>query len=411
MKTIVLNSLIIVLICASCTSKDSYGKLDLSIEEIPTFSEKGGEPNLSISSVGEVLLSWVEYKNDSTDVLKFSRLENNTWSRPQVISEGSDWFVNWADFPSLNSYKNSNKFLAAHWLQKSSDGVYDYDVRIAQSSDAGKSWKPSFILHNDKVAAEHGFVSMLPLSNERMLAVWLDGRETKSVLSENHHNHNGPMTLRTAEFDIDGNLYNENELDDKVCDCCQTDITLTDKGPLIVYRDRSDEEFRDISYVRKINGNWSEPKLIYRDNWKIAGCPVNGPAIDAIQETAVVAWYTMKNDTPKIQVSFSFNSGDTFEKPIEISSSNSLGRIDVILFDDETAGVSWVDNDEESAEIKFTIIDRTGEIKNEYLISETEASRSSGFPRLVKLKNKLIFAWTHIEDEKTLIKSAIASLE
>ena len=50
------------------------------------------------------------------------------------------------------------------------------------------------------------------------------------------------MTLRYASFDGEGNKIEESLLDDKVCDCCQTDAAMTSKGPIIVYRNRSDEE-------------------------------------------------------------------------------------------------------------------------------------------------------------------------
>ena len=408
--------LFIALAIFSYSCSHSKNDLKVSINEISTFSENGGEPNLCVSTNGEVFMSWIEYKNDSTDILMFSRLDNNEWSEPNIIAEGSNWFVNWADFPSIKSYKNSDQYLAAHWLQKSDVGVYDYDVRISQSTNAGKTWKSSFILHNDNIAAEHGFVSMLPISDEKILAVWLDGRKTKSQLTQHQHSHgnghsHGPMTLRTAEFDIEGNIYQEMELDDKVCDCCQTDIALTDDGPIVVYRDRSDTEIRDISYVRKVNHTWSKPKSIANDNWNIAGCPVNGPAIDAKGKVIAVAWYTIDEDISKVKVCFSFNSGASFEKPIEISKNNPLGRLDILLLDDNSAGVSWIEEEDNQALIKFRIVNSSGFLSNDHIISKTSPDRSSGFPRMVQTQDQMVFAWTHSTDETKSVKAAIVELD
>ena len=70
--------------------------------------------------------------------------------------------------------------MAAHWLQKSDLGTYDYDVHMAMSSNGGTDWKEPFIVHNDGIAAEHGFASMLPMANGQNFITWLDGRYTKT---------------------------------------------------------------------------------------------------------------------------------------------------------------------------------------------------------------------------------------
>ena len=172
-----------------------------SITEIPTASKNGGEPNLFVSETDQIYLSWIEYLNDSTNALRFSILEKEEWSAPKTVATGSNWFVNWADFPSLCSYKDNGKSLAAHWLQKSAAGTYDYDVKISQSFDGGLSWTPPFTPHQDGIPAEHGFVSLLPLSHDNIFATWLDGRNTKGHgHGEGGHHHHGSMTLRAAVF-------------------------------------------------------------------------------------------------------------------------------------------------------------------------------------------------------------------
>ena len=88
-----------------------------------------------------------------------------------LISEGTDWFTNWADFPAIAA--NDHSILTSH-LQKSANGTYTYDVMLnlldknlpsPQTSGAnskGVFTKQNFILHNDGTKSEHGFVSMLP---------------------------------------------------------------------------------------------------------------------------------------------------------------------------------------------------------------------------------------------------------
>ena len=263
------------------------------INEIKSPVGKGGEPNLFVSEDGQIYMSWVEYIDSTTDVLMFSKLDltakevvNKKWSSPIEIARGNNWFVNWADFPSVVAYQNNDQHLAAHWLQKRAAGTYDYDIYISQSKDGGQTWYSPFIIHSDGIAAEHGFVTLLPTEDNKIFATWLDGRNTKigKANSDDHadhgHGHGGAMTLRTASFDINGKIFDEAELDHRICDCCQTTATYIDGNPMVAYRNRSEEEVRDIFFTKKIKDKWSEPKAVHDDNWKITGCPVNGPFID-----------------------------------------------------------------------------------------------------------------------------------
>ena len=397
----------------SCQEKKNLpGVVFDSFKEKPTPCQEGGEPNLFVTDNEETYLTWVEYLNDSTDALLFSKLENGKWSSPKTIASGSDWFVNWADFPSLVTYKDDGKSMAAHWLQKRAEGTYDYDVHISQSLDGGETWNPSFIPHRDSIAAEHGFVSMLPLSPNNIFATWLDGRNTKGEGHEGQshgHGHHGAMTLRAAVFDKNGNLSEEAELDNRICDCCQTAAVQTDEGIIVAYRDRSEKEIRDISIVRKINGEWTSPEPISNDNWKIAGCPVNGPSLAAQGNSVALSWFTRSDEKPKVKIAFSSNGGATFGEPIRIDEGDPLGRVDVVMISEGQALVSWLEQKKESAAVKLVAVNHKGIIGEKFTITESKASRQSGFPRMVKTENQIILAWTHV-GEKTNVKTAILDL-
>ncbi len=404
--------ILVFFLCFSCQESSNKKGLAVNIlEEIVSPCKEGGEPNLFVSENGQVYLSWVEYMNDTTDALLFSKLENGKWSSPNTIASGTDWFVNWADFPSIVAYEDDGNSLAAHWLQKSDQGTYNYDVRISQSLDGGKTWNPTFIPHRDSISAEHGFVSMLPISSNKVFATWLDGRNAKG---EGHdagvHEHHGAMSLRTAIFDKNGNLTEEAELDNRICDCCQTTAAITDEGIIVAYRDRSEDEIRDISIVRKVDGKWTLPKSISNDNWLILGCPVNGPAIAAYGKNVALAWFTMSDENPKVKVAFSKDNGANFSAPIQIDDGNPIGRVDVVMITKEEALVTWLEKNENDAEIKMICVNKDRKEGESITIAHSKSSRQSGFPRMVKTGSQIIFAWTHI-DSLTTIKTGILTLK
>ena len=368
----------------------------------------GSEPNLHVTQDGTIYLSWIEAVKGKNSKLLFSTLNETTlvWSEPKLIAEGSDWFVNWADFPSITSFDGNS--LAAHYLDKSADDTYAYDVKLTLSNDNGKTWNDAIIPHNDNTNTEHGFVSKTDLGDSKLLSVWLDGR--KYAYHEKDSAIAKEMTLRSAIMNSQGDLLEEFELDTRVCDCCQTDTAMTQNGPMVVYRDRSNKEIRDISYVRMIDGKWTQPKVIHNDNWSIFGCPVNGPAISTNKNNVAVTWFTNANDEPKVKVAFSDDNGDTFGNTIIVDQVNPSGRVDVEALNDGSALVSWLDNIEEKAVIQIQRIYTDKKRSQVKTVSESTESRSSGFPRMAVKDNQAYLAWTNSGDTLT-VKTAKINIE
>lgn len=362
----------------------------------PTQGESG-EPFLFTYQDSIVYFSWIE-KKDEESTFKLASLEGDKWTTPVTVASGNSWFVNWADYPMMA--KNENGFIA-HFLERSADGKFTYDVKFTTSKSTEATWEKPRILHDDGKEAEHGFVSLVPYG-DKFFVTWLDGRNTVMEGMENmDHGHHGEMSLRAAILDSNGNKLSEWELDKRTCDCCQTSAAITSNGPVVIYRDRSDEEIRDMSIVRLVNDEWTSPKSISEDTWKIAGCPVNGPRVSSIGNTLATAWFTMASDTAQVKVVFSADGGETFGKAIRVDDGSPIGRVDIVLLDEQTAMVSWM----EGTDIKIAKVRSDGTKEQSINIATSSESRSSGFPQMTKSGNKLIFAWTDSKDKTIKLAS------
>ncbi len=399
-----LITLLLIIVFASCNDSTKTDNAASPLKQLISPADSvSAEPYLFTDNNGKVYLSWINKTKDSS-VLKFSVLNNDTWSVPDTITSGNNWFVNWADYPMLAADGAGN--MIAHILEKSENGKYTYDVKLSTSADSGRSWSPTNILHDDGKKAEHGFVSLMPYENQFFVS-WLDGRNTVSEkvdTTAHHEGHHGAMSIRAAIVNMQGTKTAEWELDKRVCDCCQTSAASTANGPVVVYRDRSEEEIRDISIVRFVNGKWTEPKTIFPDQWKIAGCPVNGPRIAAEGNNLVIAWFSSPDKKSQVNIIFSEDGGATFNKPIRIDEDSAIGRVDVVMLDDKSAMVSWM----EGAVIKAVKVYKDGKKDAALIVASTSESRSSGFPQMTKSGNNLIFAWT--DDKNKTIKVAKLSL-
>jgi hypothetical protein len=207
------------------------------------------------------------------------------------------------------------------------------------------------------------------------------------------------MQLGNGRIGPDGGVGASVMLDDRICDCCQTSAAMTSRGPVVVYRDRSPDEIRDIAVLRRVNGKWTEPARIHADDWHIEGCPVNGPSIVAAGENVAVAWFTGARDTARVNVAFSTDAGATFGAPIRVDDGNPAGRVDVEFDNAGRALVTWLERvGEAGAEVRLKAIGQDGASSPAMVVASSAAARASGFPRMVRAGDEVIFAWTQPGD-------------
>jgi hypothetical protein len=354
--------------------------------EVPSPSGAGAaQPHVTVDGTGAFLLSWTEPDGEG-HALKMCRLDGSGWEESRTIAARSDFFVNWADFPSIAS---SGSALYAHWLQRSATGTYDYDVMVSVSRDGGATWGAPFVVHDDGVKAEHGFASMLPLPDNRVGIAWLDGR----AMGGGHEGGHGDMGLRYAVISPDGSISEEVLLDSRTCECCTTTITATPDGPLVAWRDRSDDEVRDIAVSRLEGGSWSAPATLHEDGWQIQGCPVNGPQSDSAGDRVVIAWFTAASGAGAVKLAFSSDGGRSFDEPVTLAAGERVaGYVDTLLVDADTALTVWMEDRGDRLELMMRETGASGRSSAPRAVASTTRGRT-GFPRMAVSGREILLAW------------------
>ncbi|MFS8086213.1 MAG: sialidase family protein, partial [Acidobacteriota bacterium] len=379
---------------------------------LPDTGPFAAQPGLSITADNDWLLAWVEKRDDASHALQFSRAPltdvEPTWQAPRTIAQGRDWFVNWADTPNLIALEDGS--LWAHWLRRNGKGLYDYGIALVRSNDSGTTWSAPIRIEPESASNDYGFVSMWAHARGQLGIAWLDSRQKLAPTESSAHDHNrhsgGPMMLRAAVFDSRGQRTIEWPLDASTCDCCTTSVARTARGPVVVYRGRTDGEIRDTRLVRFENGRWTAPVDVHADGWKFAGCPVNGPAVVAHGNAVWSAWYTEAQGKPSLRLAHSRDAGDTFTEPLGVAEGEGLlGRV-ALAIDGQLIWVTWLaerDHGANGQEIWVARIDaRTSRITDRILVADVNArGRASGLPRMQARDGIARLVWTDVIDGKS----------
>lgn len=388
---------ILLLSCRLSMAATASDTLDLRPLE-PAPGPDTGTPSLVRSADGVVYLTWAGPGNGVSErALRFARLAPDAaaWSSARTIVSTPLLMENWADFATLAIGIDGT--LWAQWYQHRGDNQRGYDGWFARSTDRGATW-------SEPAPLGHEFVSLAPLTEGRMLAVWLESIRPSAPMSHDSHAHvmsGAPsMRLMSRLLGPDGATLRDWTIDPDVCTCCQTTLaSLPDDGVLVAYRGHTSEEIRDHLVARFDGTTWLEPQVLHADGWQIAACPVNGPAADATGQTAAVAWFTAANGEARVQAKFTPDGGRTFGAAQRIDLGRPIGRVDLVSLADGSAVVSWLEagSDEHAAGLYVRRIFADAPASAARRVVETSAARASGFTRMASRPGAelpVVIAWT-----------------
>lgn len=325
-------------------------------------------PSVASAPDGNIYVSWIAPADGNQHTLWVARYDRElaSWLAPVQIATGSDWFLNWADTPTVAAGLRGR--VAATWpVLNETDG---YHTMTSVSEDHGATWSSPQPLTTESNLTE--FVSLASLTNGTWLAVWLDARDRAQT---------GAMQLRSRVL---GTTTADLLVDDRVCDCCPiSTLVLPNGAVLTAYRDRSPAEIRDIVYQNYSRGKWTPATPPERDEWHTTGCPVNGARLSRRSGHVATAWFTGANETPQVLTARSNNLGRTWNHVARIDDPHhqATGHVSSAVLRDGSQWVSWV---ETSGTLALRSLQRDGSLSPITRMPGT----GTGNPKMVVLANR-----------------------
>jgi hypothetical protein len=337
------------------------------------------QPSWSVTPDSNAVLSWIEPAKDGSYSLRYAVHRASAWSEARTIVSQRHFFRQPAEVPEVMAL--GPQLWMAHWIEMPNEANEAEYVYVSSSTD-GVHWTAPAMAHQDRSAVQHGLASMVASGNNEASIFWL----------ETPQGEDGPAYLMRTIVNGSGKEVREERLDPDVCQCCPTAVARTAKGLLVAYRAHTKEDIRDISVIRYENGRWSPSKNLNPDQWKINACPTNAAAVAAKGDRVAISWYTAGNNSPRVQIAFSADSGATFNKPILVSTGRAFGYTSVAIDDSGNAIVSWLEEGGNGARVLARQVTPAGMAGP--VVKVAEGGRMAlGYPKVFRSGNDTFLAW------------------
>jgi hypothetical protein len=240
-----------------------------------------------------------------------------SWSEPQRINhipgEVSDHGENSAQL----FFSPDELTLYAFWNARDVKG--GSHVRFSRGAAMMTAWSPAVTLDDDPLPNSHGFQGAGVGPDGTLYAAWLDMREREAAKTGDYTA--GAAAVYVTRSTDGGKTWSKNvRVARDVCPCCRAAFGFTGGRVVVAWRGVDSGDMRDVYAATSADSGatWSKPAPVYRDNWKIKGCPHVGPSLATVGDKLFVVWFSEAGGKPGIFYSTTTN-GERFSPRVPLS--------------------------------------------------------------------------------------------
>jgi hypothetical protein len=278
-------------------------------------------------------------------------------------------------------------------------------VRMAQSTNGGRTFTPARFIHDPAFAGARGWESLTVGVDGAVHAVWLDGRDADKKAADLVKQGGGVLNSQPAQavyhgtISADGHIV-ETLIASDVCFCCKTAVAVDTRGVVYAaWRHIFPGSMRDIAFASSTNGGRQFGPLVRvsEDKWELNGCPEDGPSIAVGQSGIIhIAWATVVNEgEPRKALFYAISrDGKTFSARARVPSGGSTtpGHPQLTLTAAGGAAIVWDEVANGLRRVSLIRVSRTGAFRPAQILS---ADESASYPVIARSgASSLLVAWT-----------------
>jgi hypothetical protein len=280
----------------------------------------------------------------------------------------------------------------------------------ARSTDGGRTFGPSTSIPGGTAPGNRGWESLAADSHDRLVALWLDHRDTAAGrTAHGHHQHGAGGAAAAADGaaraqrsqlfvgSLDGSIASRG-IARGVCYCCKTALATGSDGAIYAaWRHVYAGNHRDIAFTRSRDGgrSFEEPVRVSEDGWQLDGCPENGPALGVAADRVHVVWPTLVRaaggETLRL-FHASTEDGRSFTPRTALPTSGAAYHPQVVVAPDGSLLAAW---DELAGGMRHVRVARgeADERGGAVFSRLPEADVPGTYPALAVTANHVVLAW------------------
>jgi hypothetical protein len=359
----------------------------------------------SVAVLGRtVVVVWTAGKGGVANVYAATSHDGGaTFSEPRRVNdEDGDVSINSEQPPRVAiSGAGTAGILTVIW-SKRGDGAQkgrQDTVRIARSTDGGRTFSPARMIHDPKFSGARGWESLTTGLDGAVHAVWLDGRDAERRASEGAAKGQPWQDIYHATVSADGRIV-ESQVAAGVCFCCKTAVAVDGRGAVYAaWRHIFPGSMRDIAFASSTDGGRHFGALVRvsEDQWQLNGCPEDGPAM-AVEASGTIhiVWPTLVSDgTPQKALFYAASrDGRSFSPRARVPTTGMTNpsHPQLALTPDGGSAIVWDEVVDGARRVSMSRVSREGVFGPSQALSGSEPAV---YPATVRLATgDFLVAWT-----------------
>lgn len=348
--------------------------------EGPASVHNGTAPNAVFDAKGRL---WAVFAKGDHVYVSHSNDLGKTFEPPTVVNRHPVALaVSGENRPSI-AVDGARVYVA---YAESLPGRFVSRLMFARSLDGGERFEPPRQLNDDQVEAGHAFPAMALAEDGSLVLAWLDGRDRHE-----QDGVTGSSIYATRSSDGGASFTPNRRWVQGVCQCCRLALALDQQQqPHLVWRHIFEEQIRDHAIGRLgEDGSFHQERLAF-DQWRIEGCPHQGPAlaIDG-QGRRHAVWFTFRDNRGELRYARHEAFGSL--PPSRLLDERN-GMHPTLLIHDHSLHIAWIRGGEQGTKL---ILQRSPDL-GEHFKDHFVRVQSKGFadhPKLLAHGEQVYLAW------------------
>jgi hypothetical protein len=333
---------------------------------------------------------WLAFDVDNKVYVTHSTDRGRRFSAPVAITPEKVHLDNGPDARSAIAVDAQGRVFVSYAIFK--DNNYNAEVFFSRSTDQGKSFSaPRPLVDN---TASQRFAALAVSPNGDLFATWLDKR---GVVAAAKKGKTYPGAALAYAWSKDGGAhFTPSRIAlDNTCECCRIGVGFNGPDqPVVVFRNVFGGTVRDHALLSFKDANTPGPMhRVAVDNWRLNGCPHQGPSLAISSAGAYhVVWSTQGDARKGLFYARSTDKGAHFSAPMTLGNPDHERSRPYVGAVPGTVWIVWKEFDGENSVVNGRVSHDDGARWSPVrTVARTEDA--SDHPMLVHDGHKIYLSW------------------